>query len=559
MKKVLFVATVVKTHIMEFHIPYLKMFKEMGWETAVAARNDYENPSDCVIPYCDNYYNVPFERNPLKPGNLKAYKELKHIIDEGEYDIIHCHTPVGAMLTRLAAKQARKQGTKVFYTAHGFHFYKGAPAINWILYYPVEKWLSRYTDVLITINKEDFERAKTFKAGKVCYVPGVGIDLKKFNVGYVNKEQKRREIGVSADDFVLLSVGELIPRKNHEVVIRALSVLKQLDKLNHIEYVICGRGAYEADLKKLAEELDVTDRVHFLGYRNDISEICNCADLFVFMSHQEGLPVALMEAMACGLPTVCSNIRGNTDLIEDGVTGLLANNTPEEVAKSISEMKNDTGLRNRMASAALQKIKQFDLSSVEDEMSKIYGGGVRNLVLQGVYKGQRIRKELGIPLDAKVILSVGEVNKNKNHKVGIEALAKLRDKNTYYVICGRGPLMKAHKELAQSLGVGDRVVLTGYRTDVADFYKMADVFLFPSFREGLPVAVMEAMASGLPVIATKIRGSSDLVQQGDLFEPTDVEGIAKAIETLRQNNVKHETAIFDIHKVMESMKTIYGV
>lgn len=559
MKKVLFVATVVKTHIMEFHIPYLKMFKEMGWETAVAARNDYENPADCVIPYCDTYYNIPFERNPLKPGNLKAYKELKHIIDEGEYDIIHCHTPVGAMLTRLAAKQARKKGTKVFYTAHGFHFYKGAPAINWILYYPVEKWLSRYTDVLITINKEDYERAKTFKAGKVCYVPGVGIDLKKFNAGYVNKEQKRKEIGVSADDFVLLSVGELIPRKNHEVVIRALSVLKQLDKLNHIEYVICGRGSYEADLRKLAEGLEVADHVHFLGYRNDISEICNCADLFVFMSHQEGLPVALMEAMACGLPAVCSNIRGNTDLIEDGVTGLLANNTPEEVAQSISKMKSDTALRNRVASAALQKIKQFDLSSVEDEMSKIYGGGVRNLVLQGVYKGQRIRKELGIPLNAKVILSVGEVNKNKNHKVGIEALAKLRYKNTYYVICGRGPLMEAHKELAQSLGVGDRVILTGYRTDVADFYKMADVFLFPSFREGLPVAVMEAMASGLPVVATRIRGSSDLVQQGDLFEPTDVDGIAKAIETLQQSNAKHETAVFDIHKVMESMKTIYGV
>ena len=559
MKKVLFVATVVKTHIMEFHIPYLKMFKEMGWETVVAARNDYENPADCVIPYCDTYYNIPFERNPLKLGNLKAYTDLKKVIDGGGYDIIHCHTPVGAMLTRLAAKQARKNGTKVFYTAHGFHFYKGAPVINWLLYYPVEKWLSRYTDVLITINKEDYERAKTFKAGKVCYVPGVGIDLKKFNAGYVNKEQKRKEIGVSANDFVLLSVGELIPRKNHEVVIRALSVLKQLDKLSHIEYVICGRGVYEADLKKLAEGLDVAEHVHFLGYRNDISEICNCADLFVFMSHQEGLPVALMEAMACGLPAVCSNIRGNTDLIEDGVTGLLANNTPEEVAESISEMKNDTALRNRVASAALQKIKQFDLSSVEDEMTKIYGGGVSNLALQGVYKGQQIRRELGIPLDAKVVLSVGEVNKNKNHKVGIEALAKLRDKNTYYVICGRGPLMEAHKELAQSLGVGDRVILTGYRTDVADFYKMADVFLFPSFREGLPVAVMEAMASGLPVVATRIRGSSDLVQQGDLFEPTDVDGIAKAIETLQQSNVKHETAVFDIHKVMESMKTIYGV
>lgn len=374
MNKVLFVATVVKTHIMEFHIPYLKMFKEMGWETAVAAKNDYENPADCAIPYCDTYYDIPFERNPLKPGNLKAYKKLKKVIDDGGYDIIHCHTPVGAMLTRIAAKQARTNGTKVFYTAHGFHFYKGAPVINWLLYYPVEKWLSRYTDVLITINKEDYERAKTFKAGKVCYVPGVGVDLKKFNVGYVDKEPKRKEIGVGADDFVLLSVGELIPRKNHEVVIRAMSVLKQNGELNHVEYVICGRGTYESDLKKLAEELRVSDHVHFLGYRSDISEICNCADLFVFMSHQEGLPVALMEAMACGLPAVCSNIRGNTDLIEDGVTGLIANNIPEELAESIIKMRNDNPLRERLASEALQKIKQFDLSSVEQEMAKIYRG-----------------------------------------------------------------------------------------------------------------------------------------------------------------------------------------
>ena len=355
MKKVLFVATVVKTHIMEFHIPYLKMFKEMGWETAVAARNDYENPADCVIPYCDTYYDIPFERNPLKLENLKAYKELKKVIDNGRYDIIHCHTPVGAMLARLAARQARKNGTKVFYTAHGFHFYKGAPVINWLLYYPVEKWLSHYTDVLITINKEDYERAKTFKAGKVCYVPGVGIDLKKFNVGYVDKGQKRKEIGVTLDDLVLLSVGELIPRKNHEIVIRAMSVLKQKGGLNHVEYVICGRGTYEADLKKLAEELGVAEHIHFLGYRNDISEICNCADIFIFMSHQEGLPVALMEAMACGLPVICSNIRGNIDLIDDGVTGLISNNKPEKLAATINKMRNDTTLRDCLTSAAFQK------------------------------------------------------------------------------------------------------------------------------------------------------------------------------------------------------------
>lgn len=187
------------------------------------------------------------------------------------------------------------------------------------------------------------------------------------------------------------------------------------------------------------------------------------------------------------------------------------------------------------------------------------GGGVSNLTLQGVYKGQQIRKELGIPLDAKVVLSVGEVNKNKNHKVGIEALAKLIDQNIYYVICGRGPLMEAHKELAKKLGVGDRVILTGYRTDVVDFYKMADIFLFPSFREGLPVAVMEAMASELPIVVTKIRGSSDLVQRGALFDPTDADGIAKEIKKMQLCKVKHDTAVFDIHEVMKSMKKIYKI
>lgn len=375
MKKVLFVATVVKTHIMEFHIPYLKMFKEMGWETAVAARNDYENPNDCHIPYCDTYFDIPFERNPLGAKNWQSYKQLKQIIDEGNYDIIHCHTPVGAALTRLAARDARKHGTKVFYTAHGFHFYKGAPLLNWALYYPIERWLAHYTDVLITINQEDYKRAKNFKARKVCYVPGVGIDLNKFNSNYVDKIAKRKEIGVGKDDFLLLSVGELIPRKNHEIVIRAMSVLKSQGDLCHLEYVICGRGAYEENLKKLAKELGVQDHIHFLGYRNDISEICRCSDLFVFMSHQEGLPVALMEAMACGLPAICSDVRGNTDLIDNNVTGLICENDAHQLAEKILRLRNDNEFRKVLAFDALQKIRQFDLTNIEKVMSEIYEGG----------------------------------------------------------------------------------------------------------------------------------------------------------------------------------------
>lgn len=374
MKKVLFVATVVKNHIMEFHILYLKMFKEAGWETAVAARNDYENPGDCQIPYCDTYYDIPFERNPFKSGNLAAYRKLKEIIDVGHYDIIHCHTPVGAALTRLAARASRKRGTKVIYTAHGFHFYKGAPLLNWMIFYPVERWLAHYTDTLITINKEDYERAKSFKAGRVCYVPGVGVDLNKFNTQSVNREGKRRELGFTEDDFILLSVGELIPRKNHQLVLHALGLLQKKGQLGNIHYVICGRGIKLAELKALAQKLQIADHVHFLGYRNDISAICQSSDLFVFMSKQEGLPVAMMEAMACGVPVICSDIRGNTDLVENGVSGIISESTPEKLAENILQLVSNPSKLQELSAQAAKMIQKFDLSTVEPEMLKIYGG-----------------------------------------------------------------------------------------------------------------------------------------------------------------------------------------
>ena len=206
-KKVLFVATVVKTHMMQFHIPYLKMFQEMGWETAVASRNDYENPEDCKIPYCDTYYDIPFERLPWKPRNIHSYRMLKKIIDEGNYDIIHCHTPVGALIARLAALSARKKGTKVIYTAHGFHFFTGAPLQNWLMFYPVEWLLAPVTDVLITINREDYARAqKRLHAKRIEYVPGVGINTAKFRDLTVNRQEKRRSLGYGEEDFLVLTV-----------------------------------------------------------------------------------------------------------------------------------------------------------------------------------------------------------------------------------------------------------------------------------------------------------------------------------------------------------------
>lgn len=308
--RVLFVATVVKTHIMQFHIPYLKMIKEMGWETAVAARNDYEDPADCTIPYCDAYYDIPFERNPFHPGNLRAYRMLKKVLDEGDYDIIHCHTPVGALLTRLAAGNARRRGSRVFYTAHGFHFYKGAPLINWLIYYPAERLLAHRTDVLITITQEDYRRARRFHAGRVEHIPGIGIDCGRFEQGSPQAVALLREqLGIPQSARVILSVGEVNANKNHRVVIEALPALTDT------WYVLCGSGPLIGSHRRRAEALGVMDRVIMTGYRTDVSAYYNMADLFVLPSLREGLPVALMEAMAAGLVCVASRNRGAEELL----------------------------------------------------------------------------------------------------------------------------------------------------------------------------------------------------------------------------------------------------
>lgn len=363
--KILFVATVVKTHIMEFHIPYLKMLKEAGWETAVAARNDYDDPSDCVIPYCDKYYDIAFERNPFKAGNLKAVKTLKNIIDSGNYDIVHCHTPVGAVLGRMASKDSRKKGTKVFYTAHGFHFYSGAPLFNWLVYYPVEKHFARKTDVLVTITKEDFVRAfAKFKAGKVVYLPGIGVDTSRFcGIDETVGLELKSSLGIPADSKVLLSVGEFTANKNQRLVIEALPSLPS------VYYVLCGRGELMESLKALAVRLGVSNRTMFVGYRDDVEAFYSMADVFVFPSFREGLPVALMEAMASGLPCVASKNRGTDDLMSGSSLLFDASDKTGLISKLELALSSDMSSE---VNRNLECIKSFDISNSLALMKKYY-------------------------------------------------------------------------------------------------------------------------------------------------------------------------------------------
>lgn len=311
-KKVLFVAT-VDSHIELFHLPYLKMFKDKGYEVHVATSTDKK------IEFCDKKHKISIARSPFKLCNLKAIRQLKKIVNEEHFDIIHCHTPMGGVVARLAAKKARKNGTRVIYTAHGFHFYKGAPLKNWLLFYPVEKYLAKYTDTLITINNEDFERAKK-KFGKRCrdieYVPGVGVDEKKFKKKLTKEEKHnlRKSLGLKDDDFVIICVGRLDKNKNQGFLIRVLADLLKTDKKYHL--LLAGKDEIKGKYNKLAKKLNVEENVHFLGNRDDVVDLLNISNVVVSASKREGLPVNLIEAAFCGLPIVALRCRGSRDIVE---------------------------------------------------------------------------------------------------------------------------------------------------------------------------------------------------------------------------------------------------
>ena len=369
MKKVLFVATVVG-HINAFHIPYLKWFKEQGWETHVAAHADSKKESH--ISCCDVFHEVGFTRTPFTLENIKAYKELKQLIDDNTFDIVHCHTPAGAALTRLAARKARSSGrTKVIYTAHGFHFYKGAPLLNWLVYYPIEKYLSMYTDVLVTINKEDYQRAKNkFYANSTYYIPGIGVDIQRFSTCSVTKEQKRKELNIPPKAFVLLSVGELASRKNQKVAIDALGELKD----DSIYYIIAGEGPLYESYLELARKYGIEKNLMLLGQRTDVEELCKAADVFVHPSAREGLGIAPLEGMASGLPLISTFINGMKDYTQNSVTGCCMHN-PYDVGTmktAIQKMHTDEVFRKKCSENNKKIAKQYDIVSSLKAMSNIY-------------------------------------------------------------------------------------------------------------------------------------------------------------------------------------------
>lgn len=369
--RILYVTTISLT-MNTFFKPHIKMLVEEGHQVDIAC-NDDGLPLDKLYDELGCVFHwVDFSRSPLSADNVRAYGQLKDVVTSGNYDIVHCHTPNASVITRLVCRSLRKKnGLKVFYTAHGFHFYKGAPFLNWLVFYPVEKFCSRFTDKLITINKEDFTRAREkFHAGEVHYVPGVGIDLSRFENVQVDRAAKRREIGVPEDAFLLLSVGELNENKNHQIIIRAMAKLRD----RNVHYAIAGVGEKKDELLRLANELGVADQVHLLGYRRDIPELNHSVDVFCFPSRREGLGLSSVEAMACGLPLVTSNVHGINDYSDNGVTGYKCDpDDADNFAKSILLIKEDRSLYKKIEEYNKVLAQRFRVDRIIAELRRIYG------------------------------------------------------------------------------------------------------------------------------------------------------------------------------------------
>lgn len=373
MKKAIFIAT-VDVHIKTFHLPYLKMLHENNYVVHVATNGQEK------FPNCDKKHTIAIKRTPFSFSNLKTIRQLRKILEEEHFDIIHCHTPMGGVVARLAAKSFNKsqskkklKRTRVIYTAHGFHFYRGAPLLNWLLFYPVEKYLSKHTDTLITINQEDFNLAtKKFKrhCGNIEYIPGVGIDPKKFDfkMSSFEKHNLRKSLDLKNDDFVMIFPARLDKNKNQEFLISLMPELTK--KHSNIHLILAGRDELSGKCQRLTKSLHIDKNVHFTGHRNDIPQLLAISDLAVSSSRREGFPMNIAEELYSKLPVVAIKCRGASELIKDGVNGFLIKPYEKQdfinsVEKIYSTSSNRTNFRQKY-------LDNFSLNSVMQDYCRVY-------------------------------------------------------------------------------------------------------------------------------------------------------------------------------------------
>ena len=367
--KILYTATVL-SHICQFHLPHMQNLQEQGWEVHVAAHDNLAVKNGLQLKYCDKFIETPFSRSPKSLDNLKAYKQLKKLLAEEHYDVILCNTPMGGIVTRLAARKTRKQGTKVIYMAHGFHFSKDSSKKAWIVYYPIEKFMAKYCDLLITINEEDYALAqeKFSKRTKVAHIHGVGVDENRYHPATPEEQLAMRQAeGLSPDDFVILCTGELNENKNQKTLVSAAALLK--DKIPNLKVLLAGNGPLEQALREQIRVEGLEGVVKLLGYRTDLEMLVPAVDLVVSCSKREGMPLNIIEAMLCKKPVVASHNRGHDELVTDTITGFLfafgdADALMQRVLQLCREPETAASMGVRSFAAALP----YSVGAVRDEL-----------------------------------------------------------------------------------------------------------------------------------------------------------------------------------------------
>lgn len=349
--------------------PCLETAHDLGYEVYLGINCKYPEKITTDLPFDVKLYNSNTYRSILSfKDNKIAYKNLINLLSKGDFEVIHCNTPIGGMIGRLCGK--KKKIKKVIYTAHGFHFYKGAPLFNNTILKLAERIMAHWTDAIITMNQEDYEAAKKFKLkkyGKVYFVHGVGIDIEDFKNVKINVKNKRKELNIKDDDIVLISVGDVVQRKNYSL---ALDVIAKCNNPK-LKYLICGLGPEMENLKNKAKSLGIENQIMFLGFRKDIKELLKISNIFLFTTTQEGLPRSLMEAMASGLPCIVSKIRGNVDLIENDKGGFCCD-TIDEYVQAINTIIKSKNKVKKYIDHNLKIIKQYDIENVKREIKQIY-------------------------------------------------------------------------------------------------------------------------------------------------------------------------------------------
>ena len=371
---ILYTATVL-SHICQFHLPHMKALQERGWTVHVAAHDNLAVKNGLKLRYCDRFIETPFDRSPKSPNNVKAYRQLKKLLAEEHYDVILCNTPMGGIVTRLAAKKARKRGTKVVYMAHGFHFFKGSSKKNWLVYYPIEKHMARLCDLVITVNEEDYELAKERfgKRTRVERIHGVGVDEGRYHPALPAEQLAMRAAeGLTESDFAILCTGELNDNKDQSTLIRAAAMIR--DELPGLKVLLAGNGPKEGELRALIKELGLEETVRLLGYRTDLERVTPAVDLVVSCSHREGMPLNIIEAMLCKKPVVASHNRGHDELVSDETGALIPAGDVRGFAEAVLSYAKDPEKRAAAGERGAVKAAPYSVGEVKKEFARILEG-----------------------------------------------------------------------------------------------------------------------------------------------------------------------------------------